>query len=879
MRILAFLRSLWIGLAQRRRAERSLDDEVRAWVDLLAAEYERAGMAPSEARRRALVETGGIEQVKEATRDARVGEGIATVVRDLRFALRSLTRSPGFTIAAVVTIALGIGATTVVFSAVNRVLLHPLPFEGGERMFYLWLGSDKYSFMLTPSAPVVDAWQRDAHSFEALESYSDEPLYWSNGDDEKKLHGVRVSPGFLRFFGLSPALGRMFAPDEVVPGGPRVALLGYGFWQRAVGGRPDVVGSSVWLRDGVYDIIGVMPRRVAYFDDAEIWLPQLAPSANDSTVQNYQVIGKLRAGVTPAVAQRELEAIASRIPSSGPERWRARVVEPDYFTSRSLKSGLPLLLGAVAFVLLIACTNVALLLLARGRVRERELAIRLALGAGRGRLVWQLLLESAVLALAGGALATLITWWGLGVLDGVLTESLSALSHTAVDLHVLLFAVLSTAGAALFVGVVPAIRSTALAPGATLRGSAPGEGGRHGRGLHDLLIAGEVMLSVMLLVGAGLMVRSMIELQRADLGFRPEGLLSVGVSLPREHYPTAALRQELAGRLIKRVRALSGVRAATIASGAPPDYNGVTGFNGVQVEGDDPLAGGLSTVAMNIVHSDYFKVVGTRMLEGRTFAQSELRHEQDAIVLSKGLAERLSPGRSLVGRRLRFAPQAPWLTVVGITEDVVAGSMSGSTRHYQSYSPYYDGPATDSSYVPRSMFVVVRTRGDASAMITTMRGVVHDIDPEIPPPEIATAESRLARMLTLPKFNTVALTLFAVLALVLASVGLFGVLSYTVARRTREIGVRVALGALDGDVRALVVRQGMLPALLGLLLGSGAAFFTTRLLSSLLYGVTPRDALSFVAAAIALIVTALAACYIPARRATRIDPMTALRSE
>ena len=811
MRILAFLRSLWLGLVHRESAQHSLDDEVRAYVDLLAAEYEHSGMAPGDARRRALVETGGIEQVKEATRDAWSGEWIATFARDLRFGLRSLARSPGFTLAAVVTIALGIGATTVVFSAVNRVLLHPLPFEGGERMYYVWLGSDRYSFMLTPSAPSVDAWRRDAHSFEALESYSYEQLYWSNANDEKKISGLRVSPGFLQFFGLSPLLGRMFAADEMVPGGPRVALLSYGFWWRAFGGRPDVVGRTVRLRDGVYDVIGVMPRRIGYFDDSEIWLPLVGPSASDSTVQHYQVIGKLRPGVTPAAAQSELDEIASRIPPAEAAKWDARVVPPDTFTSSTLMSGLPVLLGAVAFVLLIACTNVALLLLAPGRVRERELAIRLALGAGRGRLVWQLLLESAVLALAGGALAILITWWGLGALDGVLPESLSA-------------------------------------------------------------------LSVVLLVGAGLMVRSMIELQRADLGFRPERLLTMTVAISGDRYPTQASWQEVANELVRRMRALPGVRAATIANGAPPDY-GVTGFNGVQVEGEDPIASGLNTVWTNFIQPDYFAVIGTRVLDGRTFTQSETRNGQGAIILSRGLAERLSPGRSLVGRRLRYGPQSPWLTVVGIAEDVVAGSMSGSTRHFQSYSPGYGATPAGGSNVPTSVFVVVRARGDASPMIPALRGVVHDIDPDIPTPEIATVESQLAGMLALPRFNTVALTVFAVFALMLASVGLFGVLSYAVARRTKEIGIRVALGAFDGDVRALVLRQGMLPALAGLILGSVAAFFATRVLASLLYGVTPRDALSFVAAALVLTLTALAACYIPARRATRVDPMTALRAE
>ena len=878
MRILTYIRSIWRGLTRRARAERALDDEVRAYVDLLSSEYERAGLGPIEARRRALVETRGIEQVKEVTRDARVGEGVVSIARELRFGVRSLARNPGFTLAAVVTIALGIGATTVVFSAVNRALLHPLPFEGGERMVYVWLGSDRYSFTVTPSAPIVEAWQHGTHSFEALEAFTQEQLYWADGGDEKKITGFRVSPDFLKFFGLSPELGRTFSADEIVSGSRRVVLLSYGFWRRAFGGRADVVGSSVRLRDGVYDVIGVMPRKLAYFDDAELWLPLVAPSASDTLVQHYQVIGKLRPGVTTDAAQRELNDVAGRVHSELGAEWSARVLEPGAFTSRSLESGLPILLGAVVFVLLIACSNVALLLLARGRARERELAIRLALGAGRGRLVGQLLLESAMLALAGGAVAIIITWWGLGALDGIFPDSLSDLAHTAVDVHVLLFAVLSTFGAALLVGVVPAVRNTAHAPGSTLRGGAPGERGGHRRGLRDLLIAGETMLSVVLLVGAGLMVRSMIELQRADLGFRPEGLLTMAVSPPIDRYPTQASRQELASEIIRRVRAIPGVGAATIAGDAPPNY-GVTGFNGVQVEGGDSIASGLSTVAMNIIHPDYFATIGTRMLEGRTFTESEMRHEGDAIILSRGLAERLSPDRSLVGRRLRIDAKGPWLTVIGIAEDVVAGSMSGSMRHYQSYFPEYEGPATGDGYVPMSVTVIVRARGDASAILSKLHGVVRGIDPDIPRPELATVESHLARMLALPRFNTVALTVFAVLALMLASVGLFGVLSYTVARRTREIGVRVALGALDGDVRALVVRQGMLPALAGVIAGCVIALFATRVLASLLYGVTPRDALAFAGAALVLTVTALAACYIPARRATKIDPMTALRAE
>jgi predicted permease len=464
-------------------------------------------------------------------------------------------------------------------------------------------------------------------------------------------------------------------------------------------------------------------------------------------------------------------------------------------------------------------------------------------------------------------------------MDGILPDSLSDLAHTTVDARVLVFAVLATVGAALLVGVVPAMRSTAQVPGATLRGGAPGEGSGHRRGLRDLLVACETTLSVVLLVGAALMVRSMIQLQRADVGFRPEGLLTMKVSLPSARYTTWTSRQQLSDDVLSHVRAQPGVDTAATAMDAPPSF-GVTGYNDVQVEGEEPITSGLNTVAMNVVSPGYFAVVGTRILEGRTFTEAETRNGELVTVLGRGLAERLSPGRSMVGRRLRRSQEGPWVTVVGVAENVVAGgSMSSSMRHYQSYTPEYHGVDARGNYLPSPVTVIVRAGGDASAIAPALRRVVREIDSDLPAPEITLAETRISAMLALPRFNTLALTLFAALACVLAAVGLFGVLSYAVARRTREIGVRVALGARDGDVRALVVWQGMLPALAGVIAGCIIALFATRVLASLLYGVTPRDVPAFVGAVLVLTVTALAACYIPARRATRIDPMTALRAE
>ncbi|HEX5435936.1 MAG TPA: FtsX-like permease family protein, partial [Gemmatimonadaceae bacterium] len=509
-----------------------------------------------------------------------------------------------------------------------------------------------------------------------------------------------------------------------------------------------------------------------------------------------------------------------------------------------------------------------------------ELAIRLSLGAARRLLVRSLFMESVLLAVAGGALGLLLAWWGVDGLTALRPERLSDLAKVGIDMRVLAFAIAISLGAALLFGVVPALRATDVQLGECLRSGAPGSGGaaRGGR-MRNLLVAGEMMLSVVLLVGAGLLVHSLIALQHADLGFRPDGLVTVETMLPTARYPNAAARTAFTNELAERARNLPGVIGASISTTAPPDY-GMSGFGNVEIEGRGPLgAAAPHAVATDMVRADYFRVLRIPMLQGRGFTDAEVETSAPVTILSKGLAARLFPDGPAVGQRIRFGSQGSWKTVVGVVGDVAAMGAQGTTRHLQAYDPLGGGLIALGGNMAAPGLLIVRTSGDIAGLAPALRGLVHSIDPSLPAPDIATVRSRFAAELAAPRFNTILLALFAGLALVLAAVGLFGVLSYAVARRTREIGIRVALGAQSGDVRTLVVRQGMLPALVGLGLGIVAALFATRVLASLLYGVAPRDTAAFVAAGLVLLATALVACYLPARRATRVDPLTALRSE
>jgi predicted permease len=801
------------------------------------------------------------------------------LLRDLRHAARTLVRQWTFAATVVLTLALGVGATTLVYAAVNRVMLHPLPFKGEDRLVYPWRQSGP--FLTQPSLSMVDAWRHAAHTLEGLEAFA--PVQY-NATDGQQLHfldGMSVEPGFLAFLGLAPALGRAFNAGDVRERVVHVAMLSDGYWRSAYGARRDIIGRTIQLDSLQYTVVGIMPKRLAMFSGAAVWTPLALADSGTSTTSG--LLARLRPGVTIAAAQRELRDIASRI--ADPQSLRQPVVlkRPRDMQVPLVPRTLWVLLGVVIVVLVIACTNVVLLLLARAAAREQETAVRVSLGATRWRLVRQAFAETAILAGAGTGAGVLLAWVGVRAVATVGSGEVAELARVTIDGHVLLLALTLTIGVAFVTAMIPMLRATAGTSDVLLRsGAIRGFGVRAMPRMHSAFVILELALSLVLLVGLGLLVRSLVDRQRTNLGFNAHALLTVRVALAPSQYPGAAARGALESRLLERVRTLPQVQSATIAAAAPPHY-GIMFLQGLEVDAASAATTpALRVAALNEVQPDYFRVMGIRLISGRAFTTEENRDRASVVILSHGLAERLFPGGTAVGQQLRRrAPGstslASWTTVVGVVQDVAAMGISGNLRTLQWYEPYDESPRAAGAYVAPLGMLVVRASGDPDALVPLLRQQVRSVDPTLPPSEITKVASEFRQQLAAPRFITMIMATFAVLAVVLAAVGLFGVLSYAVGMRAREMGLRMALGADASDVRALVVRQGMRRVVIGLVLGVVCAFFATRAMTALLYGVTPHDVGSFAGAAVILVCTALLACWLPARRATRVDPMVVLR--
>jgi len=806
---------------------------------------------------------------------------VDTLLQDLRYAARTLHTRPGFTLVAVLTLGLGLGASTAIFSAVNRVLLDPLPFRDGDRIVFARLHEPVAGESVDPSAALARAWLREARSFEALEAVATRRGLLHGPAGSQVISRSETSPGFLAFLGLTPTLGRMFTAED-----DAVVLLGHALWRRDFGGSRDVLGQTIELDDGVHTIIGIMPQRLDLYQPSDVWLPLRLDAASDTAPRFIGVVGRLRPGITPEAAARELEEIAARTPQPPMLAFLSnltpRIERPQDAVDDDVHAALLVLFAAVGLVLLIACANVAQLLLARGAGRGRELAIRASLGAGRRRLIRQLLVESVLLALAGGALGLLLAWWGVDTLARLRPEPFADLGRLGIDGRVLAFGLALSTGTGLLFGLFPALSATDLRIADTLRSGSAVHGaasGVRGRGrARRALIAVETACSIVLLVSAGLLVRSLLRMQRAESGIdRPEELLVVRTALPvvgTVPDPNALMPyMRFGGEVLTRVRALPGIEGATWAAAAPPSYQLPNGR--LEVEGRDAPAAASGLITLEGVGAEYFEVLGIPLVEGRTFTEQEVRADARVVIIDSRLAQRLAPGRSALGLRLRFGEE-PWRTVIGVARHVpVSAAMPD---HWQVYEPRAAGLATsDGLWHPGVL--IVRGRGNAASLAPLVRDAIREVDEDVSVREAMTLDSILASMLSAQRFNARLLTLFAIAALALSAVGLFGVVSYSVQQRTREIGVRMALGARAADVRALVVRQGMTPALMGLGVGLLLAAGAVRLLRGLLYGVQPWDPLTFLAAAVVLAGTALAACYAPARRATRVDPVRVLREE
>jgi putative ABC transport system permease protein len=797
-----------------------------------------------------------------------------TLWQDLRYGARMLLKKPGFTLIAVITLALGIGANTAIFSVVNAALLRPLPYAEPDRLAQLWETNIKRDLpFFAVSVPNYVSWKEQSQTFEQLAAWRRQGVNLTGRGEPERLEGAAVSGSLFSLLGVKPALGRDFLPMEDQPRGRRAVIISYGLWERRFGRDPNLIGQELAL-DGVsHIVVGIAPFGFNFPQGAEIWAPLAADLAReDRGNKGLAVIGRLKPGVTLQQARAELTTIAQRLEQQFPATnrdWSVRLETLyDSIITKETRTALLILLGTVGFLLLIACANVANLTLARATGRASEMAIRAALGASRWQISRQLLTESLLLALAGGGAGVLLALWGVDLLRPAIPENAPRLDEIGIDGWVLSFTLAVSLLTGVLFGLAPALQAARVDLQESLK-----DGGRTSAtgGAHSLfrrgLVAGELALSLVLLIGAALMIRSLANLQRAPLGFNPDRVLTAQVMLPESKYgpeQAAAFYQQVK----ERVAGLPGVRAASWSSGVPFTTGNTS--NGVIAENSTLAPGELLQSEWRIVSPDYFRTLGIPLLQGRDFTERDNPDAPISVIISQALAERLWPNQNPLGRRLRWGPRL-WVTVAGVVGNVRNVNLAIEPRPMLYLCAY--------SLPWPVMTLAARVESDPQSIIAAVRAKVKEVDSDMPVASLRTMEEILAQASAQPRFNTWLLGAFAAIALGLGAVGIYGVIAYSVAQRTHEIGVRMALGAQQSDVLKLVLSQGMTLALIGVGIGLLASFALTRLLSGLLYGVSANDPATFAAIPLLLTGVALVACYIPARRAAKVDPMVALRCE
>jgi putative ABC transport system permease protein len=805
-----------------------------------------------------------------------------TFFQDLRYGFRVFIKNPTFTAVAVLALALGIGATTAIFSVVNSVLLRPLPYGDPDRLVQLreyHIPKHPDGFAVAP-ASFMD-WQKMQTAFEAVGAYRTVPYNLVGAGEPERVRGARVSAGFITMLGINPAMGRDILPEEDAPGKDKVVIISHGLWQRLFGGAADVLGQPLTLSGNAYTIIGVMPQG---FDFPSVLIDVWTPMAFEDQLREaygahfVSVIARLKPNVTFEQANTDVERMAAAISEAHPDSnagWRAKAIPMLDYAVGDMKPALIFLLAAVACVLLIACANVANLLLARAATRQKEIAIRTALGASRSRLIRQLLTESVLLSIIGGGVGLVIAAWGIDALMALAPENLPRIKDVAIDSRALLFTAGVTILTGLVFGLAPALQASKPDLNETLKegGRGTSEGRRRQR-MRNVLVVAEVALAIVPLIGGGLLVRSLIKLQQVNPGFDPDNALTARIQLSDKKYPTDEERMIFYNRLTERLAALPGVEAVGGTNVMPITDNFVLGFI---IEGRPRVAdANLPITDYYAVTPDYFRAIGIPLISGRHFTPQDDKDAKRVCVINATFAKTYFPDEDPIGRRVHVTNgQETFREIVGIVGDVKQQGLDKVTKA-QFYEPFAQQPST-------ILNVVVRSSQDASMLGAAIRREVLEIDGEQPVGSIAPLDRIVATSIARQRFHTLLLTIFSVVAMALAGVGLYGIVSYSVAQRTHEIGIRMALGASSRDVLKMVVGNGMLLALAGVGLGLTAAFIITRLLSSwlsgMLFEVGATDLVTFTAIPAALTLVALAASYIPARRAMKVDPMVALRYE
>src|SRR6266480_238119 len=867
----------------------------------LAEQYEEAmtrGASEEEARQRVFEELSApdllereLEHVESPARGNSVAPGIETkgnmladLAQDLRYGLRTLLKNPGFTVVAVSALALGIGANSAIFSVVNAVLLRPLPFKNPEQLVMVWENATHLGFPKnTPAPPNFLDWQRQNSVFTGMAAMVERSFNLTGVGEPERLDGRRVSANLFDVLAVPPLIGRTFVPDDDRRG-THVVLLSYRLWQRRFGSDPSIIGRAVTLNGENYTVIGVMQRGVhlpgyGNWND-ELWVPINFTNEEITERGNHflDVIARIKPGITLKQAQAEMETIAARLAKEYPRyntQIGATVTPLHEEIVGDIKPALLVLLGAVGFVLVIACANVANLLLARAAVREKEIALRLALGASRSRLTRQFLTESVLLALLGGGFGLLLALAGTRVLKTFIPATIPQTQTISIDGKVLLF----TALIALLTGIVFGLAPAAHASHSNLNDSLK-EGGRDsaasrkGNRIRGRLVIAEVAVSFILLIGAGLLINSFLHLRNLDPGFRTDHLLTMKVDLSELRYPDGERRSVFFDEVLFRIRALPGVQSVAVAGNLPFTYNGDS--MSIAVEGiPDPPPGQWPDVIYRAIGPGYFSTMGIPMIRGHDFTDQDKADSKNVVVISEKTAQHYWPGKDPIGKRLKpgaTTSDVPWREVVGVVKDVRQNDFIAQPKMqmYFAYRQLKDLAANA---------LIVRTSVEPMSLATSTRDAIWAVDKDQPVANVDTMDHIVSEAIARQRFSMLLLGIFAALALILAAVGIYGVMSYSVAQRIHEIGIRMALGARRTDVLKMIVNQGLKLVSIGMMLGLAAAFLLTRVLQSLLFGISATDTVTFFGISLVLLAVAILASYLPALRARKVDPIIALRAQ
>ena len=885
----ARLRSWTMAMLRRARMEREMDEEMRFHIEAYAADLAARGVPHPEALRRARLEFGGMETTKHECRDAVGVSFLETLLQDLRHGLRSLLHTPAFTVVTIFVLALGLGANTAIFSVVDAVLLRPLAYRDSARLVTILMnGDDPVSV-----ANYID-WRGQSHSFSEMGAAD----YWSPNltgiDSPEHISGLKVTQSLLPMLGIEPLLGRLFLEGEDKAGADREVILSYRLWQRRFSSDRNVLGKPIILDGNAYIVVGVMPQGFQFAPfwatRTELWVPNaFGARIHNRGGNSLRIFARLKDGVSLLQARAEMAAITERLERQFPGTNRNVLITPlKEKVVGSIETPLLVLLAAVAFVLLITCANVGHMLLARAAARQREVAVRAALGARRGRIIRQFLTESLLLGCVGGALGMALAILASRALIAISPPNIPRVQTVVIDLRAALFLFSATLFTSIAFGLAPALQASSVNVNETLKEGGRGQSEGVGRNrLRSLLVISEFALALVLLIGAGLMVRTFSALHAVDSGFNPHHVISMIVSVAGTREADPARRAVFYHQLIDRVRALPGVQAAGAINHLPLAGD-QWGWPFVVEGRPKPRPGESPGAVYRMVTPGYFAAMRLPLLRGRDVAESDDATSPGVVIINQRAASQYWPGEDPIGKRISFdtdKENSPtWMTIIGIAKDAKQGDWTAAPlpevylAAFQNHDFLGDSGSEVASHVSY-ITLVARTSGDPAAAAPAMKAAAWSFDRNLAISEVLTMDAVVADATAQPRFEMLLLTIFAAVALVLATVGIYGVISYSASRKTHEIGVRMSLGATRRDVLLLILRQGMSLALVGSMAGIVGALLLSRLMRKLLYGVQPTDPATFLAVATGLALVAIVACYIPARRAMRINPMTALRYE